>query len=1307
MTLTADDFTVFYRAVHGHEPLPWQRDLAGRLLAGEDWPAGIDVPTGLGKTSTLDIAVFAAAAKAPAARRRTFFIVDRRLVVDEAYLHARTLAAALDDPKSTPEPAVVARVAAALRPEPGAVPPEVARMRGGATWSWRWVERPDAAAVVVGTVDQIGSRLLMRGYGLGAHLASIDAALVGTDSLLLCDEAHLSQPLLRTLASIEEAVGRDEAPVVVRLSATQPPGDGRVHRVGEADHAHPVAGRRLRAPRRVYLDAPAATKSKADRVVVDRLADWARALADEEPGGGRVVLTVCNTVARARAVFDALTARGVGEDDRVLLIGRSRQIDRDQLIATYYPRIRLGRDYRPERPFHIVATQTVEVGANIDADALVSESAAWGALVQRLGRVGRDPREGRPGVFRAVIVHDPTTADDDPVYGPARNSTWTLLTEHSEPVRTSRNLSVDDLGQGLPASPVALAHLLQWTPPDVRDRLEPPEPVTPLLWPTTLEDWTATSPRPYPDPPVAPYLHGIDARPADVHLVWRADLAADDLPAPGGELDADFLVVPPAAEETLAVSAAAVRRWAAGVADTALSDLEGTAETAADERNAVRELVGLQYTADGPPVAIRLSRVRPGDTVIVPASYGGCDIHGWNPGARRAVQDLADLAHRRDRPIVRLDPRLCDFLDAEHHPLIDELVRAVERDDEFPDEPVDVDTLEALLSTVLLLDDEPATGAITRQDRLLRNLNRLAEAARAGKLRADRRPDGQVVLSCSGAFVTDADAASSSTGDRMIGLDRHQHDVARQAAHFARNLGLPDAEIRAVWLAGRHHDEGKRDIRFQAMLHGVPVHAVHGLPLVAKSDLDPCDRAAFRLARRRSGYPAGMRHETLSTAVTRVLLAEQPPADVDTDLVLHLVAAHHGRARPILPAVPDPDPVTVVVPGTGTTLRTDQLHDHDQPARFHRLQTAYGPWRLAQLEAIVRMADIWCSAGNPVTDAPDPEIPRASSPAHLRTSQDHDVRLPALNGLDALGFLTSLGVLRLLTEEAGLPARLSFDPADGTARLTSPLTDVDAVAARLTDVLDAMGADQILPGVPAGWPPRTNADGGSTDPLRLTRPAYRAHADGLPESARRWLAVIVTDLAADADGRCALTPFMAPAGRQVVATFFQKPLELVRADPAHVHHALTAWRRVPGSTGEYLDHRAIRTAADHPTGTVINASVPGATWLAAHALPLLHLNGDGAGTGTKPRATLWQRINRRNTMRWPLWEHPLDIHATRALLSHPVLTRTQLGADDGTIHYKRRDLAPHGIITVAAAIRRPIPGGQSAGALTPHPVQLT
>ena len=93
--MTIHDFASYYKEVHGYEPFPWQVRLAKKVYASREWPETISLPTSSGKTSLIDIAVFLLALEADidackrVAALRTFFVIDRRVVVDEAAEHAR------------------------------------------------------------------------------------------------------------------------------------------------------------------------------------------------------------------------------------------------------------------------------------------------------------------------------------------------------------------------------------------------------------------------------------------------------------------------------------------------------------------------------------------------------------------------------------------------------------------------------------------------------------------------------------------------------------------------------------------------------------------------------------------------------------------------------------------------------------------------------------------------------------------------------------------------------------------------------------------------------------------------------------------------------------------------------------------------------------------------------------------------------------------------------------------------------------------------------------------------------------------
>jgi hypothetical protein len=300
--------------------------------------------------------------------------------------------------------------------------------------------------------------------------------------------------------------------------------------------------------------------------------------------------------------------------------------------------------------------------------------------------------------------------------------------------------------------------------------------------------------------------------------------------------------------------------------------------------------------------------------------------------------------------------------------------------------------------------------------------------------------------------------------------------------------------------------------------------------------------------------------------------------------------------------------------------------------------------------------------------------------------------LPALDGRTPLGFLAALGVLRLVTEHTPHPGRLAWTPQDATAVLHDAHPDVDALAADLTGIVQRIPEGGVLPAISTGFPP----PGEAPDKLRLTRPALTAYASQVADvngtNGERWLGSLITDLSVGKDGRADISLFAAPSGKQSMRTMLEKPLALVRSEPRLLREALVSWRRYPGVTGEYLDHRVLFDAVDAPDGRPAERGVPGATWLALMSYPLFRTTAvDG-----QPMSTCWQNLGRRTGRRmiYPLWSAPLDTAAVQALLSHPVLA----GAEPGLPPDLAKLLS---VFWIAHATRRRIPGRNFSGVLAP------
>jgi CRISPR-associated endonuclease/helicase Cas3 len=195
--------------------------------------------------------------------------------------------------------------------------------------------------------------------------------------------------------------------------------------------------------------------------------------------------------------------------------------------------------------------------------------------------------------------------------------------------------------------------------------------------------------------------------------------------------------------------------------------------------------------------------------------------------------------------------------------------------------------------------------------------------------------------------------------------------VEERARDYAKRLGLSDELSKDLSLAAWLHDVGKADRRFQRMLRGGSEIAYYRDEerILAKSGMAAGSKAEHRRAQRLSGYPRGTRHEVQSVAMIETARGQVAERAHDLDLVMHLVASHHGHCRPFAPAIEDPGPVEVVLAehesatfGTlafGATTSAHGLHRLDSPLadRFWSLVTKYGWLELCWLEAILRLAD--------------------------------------------------------------------------------------------------------------------------------------------------------------------------------------------------------------------------------------------------------------------------------------------------------------------------------------------------------------
>ena len=914
-------FPEFFRAANGMDPFPWQERLAEHV-ATRQWPAEIGIPTGLGKTSCIDIAVWNLASQAElhpterTAPTRIWYVVNRRLLVDAASTHATRLAERLSEAQRADGDTVLQKVATALaRISPtgeSGEPLFVSRLRGGGRPGIR-PPHPAQPSIICSTVPMFGSRLLFRGFGASNRMWPIDAALAGTDALVLLDEAHLSRPLQELVDRLPKVdataagipiqhgfLGAENAsilpkarsrPRLVSLTAT---GNGKDPFVlGPADMSHPIVLQRIHARKDGFL---AEVKTKAlPRELAERTLTHLR---DSEESTTAIVFVNSPSTARdtEKALHAGLRQRQYRDMkvEILTLTGRLRDVDahliRDKLLDPASGVVSGSAPRGSEQPhLVVVATQTLEVGADLDFQFLASEMAGVRAVTQRLGRLNR------LGTYERSEAHLLWVGDlkKPGIYG-------------NEPAALYERLQRIPRRSGDSSEPA-----LDLSPAEVSETLGAPADMPvfmPELLPAHMWEFAKTSNPPAGAAPPEVFFSGVESPYLTVSVCWRNDL-------------------PPAGEAILP-----------RVRTTELSDVPIAMARSYFESEGRSPLA---LSDDGTLHRVTPDELRPGTIIVMHTSEGCYGPTGWDPDSRQPVHDVS-LAATAQMVVTR--ESVSNLLGGDLDDETSAVVEALEFDpEEGPDPGLDKQLATDLAT--LIMEHLGRSG--------LRQwvVNRDPAKARIERIYTELRPllvwpeEAQPVLS-------DArfDALDELSIAPTVDLPVHLEAVAEMAHRIAEQLGFPDSLVAAVRSGAAFHDLGKADRRFQLLLGNVD-----GAP-VAKSDTTVARWSRSQLA---APWPRGGRHE----AVSLQFLEANPgllDGASDPNLVKHLVASHHGHARPLVPAPGQAGTMTTRFRARGAPIEAQTTPSHtdwSQPDRFAELCQRYGYWGLALLEASVRQAD--------------------------------------------------------------------------------------------------------------------------------------------------------------------------------------------------------------------------------------------------------------------------------------------------------------------------------------------------------------
>jgi CRISPR-associated endonuclease/helicase Cas3 len=447
----------------------------------------------------------------------------------------------------------------------------------GARWETEgdWRDDPHKPAIVIGTTDVLVPKALVRAVDVGRAIAPIDFALVTNGAHWLIDEPQLSPQAtttLRQLARFAAKIGTAE-PFGLTCLSTTPPGEllgtpgypsteKPIQILGiERTGALTIRLAALRAVRRLPADPG------------DYQAIAASVLERHRPGA--LTLVVLNTVDAAQRLYRHLRPDA---ENCTLLHARFRGIERaDRLTAVLgAPGARSGRI--------VVTTQVVEAGLDLDAAVLVTETAPWPSLIQRVGLCNRSGLLNPDAVVSWLPPPDPFPYQQEDIDATARE----LGRLEGE------RLTIGDLtARGVPHSRGQITVIRR----------------------ADLDGLFDTSPDPSGnDVDIAPYVR--DAEDLDAEVAWATWTPGDD-----GAPDPEIRF--PAAEYRCRVPVGEVVALAR---DRAVWRFDRSAD-------------GWTRVTEQPQ-----SRPRPGEALLVSVADGGYDAGtGFDPSALDPVPDSPEL----------------------------------------------------------------------------------------------------------------------------------------------------------------------------------------------------------------------------------------------------------------------------------------------------------------------------------------------------------------------------------------------------------------------------------------------------------------------------------------------------------------------------------------------------------------------------------------------------------------------------------------------------------------------------------------
>ena len=942
------------------EPFEWQKRLFGLFLKGQI-PQQAALPTGAGKTSLMAIWLLsyvrlASMGKRDILPRRLVWIVDRRVVVDQATEEALNIRQKICDLENIQDQAV-REVLSTVKREiqkscinhlNEAVPLAVSTLRGELADNQEWKKDPSKLAIIIGTVDMIGSRLLFSGYGDGGYFRPYHAGLLGIDALIVMDEAHLSPALVKTIEQVAKHSAAAEHPFTpmrtIQLTATP-----RGHSKGTfllksddpdmMDPSSPLAIR-MKCKKVLFLHACETTAEEKEKNRTDALCKKIVSLANKYAGSGQRIAIYIRSPKVAETIHDALRKTDNIEKKNVgLLTGTIRGYERDQLekspvFKAFYKHDNLSCSSDSASTYYLVMTSAGEVGVNLSADHMVCDLVSLESLIQRLGRVLRFGGLGR--IARIDLVHTLGTAIERKTYkkgtiGKFENTPeWKTLRFLEERIRgiSEESMPADNPlnseAQGLDVSPWSFT--ANPFPDDVYSEAS----WSPQVDASHIDQWAMTSipDRHFPQRrPVEPWLHGVRESIPETYLAWRDDVALiASAKLTSRDLNRHFSSFRILAHEKVKCKTVDLISIFGLIKNPKISKSSKEIEKEAQRVEDLKKMPLMVQKADGTVVAMNLFKLEKNfqelksidflsyATLILPSKLGKLKDGVIDPKAKKPVEDVSCEMGGRNRKRIRID------FDGSRWRWTDNLGETQKEKWE-------------------------SLNGLKEKDNTDEVLRKFAKQYHS-------RVVSRISLSSASESIEDIESRANTGNGAGAWIVYLIQDKADKADAFEQSLvqHLADTRSLAGLLAERllNSEELKKTIEKAAANHDLGKNREPWQRAIGNPDPSR-PLAKSKSVHFNSQLTCGYRHEFGS-------LMELPDenGDLDGELLKHLIASHHRSGRPGF------DHRAF---DRNYSLNLNKKVGLQAMERFFALQKKYGWWGLAYLEAILKAADGLASAG--------------------------------------------------------------------------------------------------------------------------------------------------------------------------------------------------------------------------------------------------------------------------------------------------------------------------------------------------------